>query len=300
MTVETGTDGENTVKNTTTVSVVYNMGHGKKVYRQYLNVDVNAVKDAMVKVIDDPEYQEKYTDFTTTDSSQIFACDITDFKYHAAGSEMKKLSDEQHRKLIDAYLNDFKNLRGETMSSEIPVGQIELALFTDKNDYPQAAADALKAIQATTAATSDRYSYYTQNYPIYPSFTETIGVIKELFGADFFDDEFAHISSIDIYYNDDAVVYDEYGNAQPSDDILYQRYMQSGHTDLTYEEFIKEYGTQQNPSVTDPTAIRNLMDSTRDVSAIDFTSPFFMTDNSVTYTVNYDNGNTTDRVKLIK
>lgn len=295
-------ESEVSSKNTTHVTVVYNMGHGKKVYRQYANIDVDAVKGALIQVINDPEYQSKYSAITSADLSHLFARSIDNFKSHSASAEMANLSNEQHQKLIDAYIKDFQNLRGETISSEIPVGQIELALFTDKNNYPQTAEEALKATNNRTAATDNKYSFFTQNYPIYPSFTETISVIKEYFGDDFFDDDIANIKSIDISYNDDyGVDYDEYGNALVDEETLYKRYVNSDQADnMTYEEFIKKYGTQPNPSITDPVSIMKIMESTKDSAAVEYSVPFFQTGGQATYTVNYENGNTTDRVKLIK
>ncbi|MGI5824721.1 MAG: DUF6449 domain-containing protein [Bacillota bacterium] len=282
---------------TTDFNIVYNLENGKKVYRSYQFLNVKEIQEQLIKIIDDTEYQAKYADVNSYDTKQIFVYSLDNLKSHSVTSrETRALSEQDQRRLVETYAKEFKKLTGEIMSSEVPIGQIGLIFFPEADNMPQTSKEAVKS----TDVYESPYAYCINNYPIYPSFTETVALVKELYGENFFDNDLANITSIDVYYTDGTISDSEEVNEAINEKTLYDRYARSPYADtITYEEFVYKYGNTDNTTIYDAATIKNIMDSTKDSAALVYT-PFFNTDDKISYSVNYKGDYAFERVKLAK
>lgn len=278
---------DNSTKNASFI-ICYKLTGGKQVYRYYNSLPVKDIQEQIITIIDDQEYQKNYAYINSCDPKQIVISNVDNFKSRDySGSD---ISDQDQRRLAETYAKEFKNLTGKTMSTEIPVAQLGLIFFTDVNLMPASAKEAIKIKDDFDTS----YSFFMNYYPVYPSFTETIALIKELYGENFFDDDFNNIKNAEIYYNDNSGQEIQ----DPNSEEMYEKYNNSSFAGtMAYDEFVQMYNS--NTTIHDKDSIKQILESTKDCEALYFT-PFFNFDGTVGYYINYNNDSTAERVKLTK
>lgn len=283
-------------QNYVSVGIVYNpdeTGNGKA--RLYSSLPVSEIQEQLITILNDSQYQESYSGVNHLPAQQIFVDGVDNFKANSIDLDgAAALDDADQRRLVEAYQKDYRQLTGETMRDEIPIGQISLLLFTDARQTPDTIAEAVDIYENDA---DYQIPFYEGAYPVYSSFTNTIAVVEELFGADFFGDSLEHINSIEVYYQGTGGIDVD---AAVENSALYQRYLNSpeARETMTFEEFEESVSGQLAESITDPAAIREVMTQTADVNALSYT-PFHKVDTSVSYVVVYDDFSTGERALLI-
>lgn len=147
------------------VTVLFNLKNGKHVSRCY---DVNwaAVEAAMFSVYSQPEYKEAVYPILRENASDIAAVNYQEYD----DFRQVKLPDEAMKeKLLTTYQKELRGLTAETRTKESPVAAIQF-----KTNQIQEMIDTMKAVNGNIYTFN--YYYY---YPVYPSFTETIALLKQ-------------------------------------------------------------------------------------------------------------------------
>lgn len=280
----------------TDVSVIYKLKNGKTVRRTYTGLDIGDIRDSLLTVLSDQTYRAEYAMLLGVDAKQVAVREISNFKSHSVYG--KQIPDETHAKLAASYLQEYKKLTAQTMMEEIPIGYISLLSFNDPDNMPESIKDALSKYNGDILTD---FPYFACNYPIYPSFTETVSLIKGLYGDDFFDADLANINNIEISYmldmNESAK--DDEDNNSNLERLMKKNYeSDSNLADLmTFEEFRNNYTEDNCLVVHNPQIIERIMAASCDADVTTYT-PFIKTENSKSYTVNYNNGISVSRIQL--
>jgi ABC-2 type transport system permease protein len=152
-------------------SVKYTLKNGKNVYRSY-SLKNSEVKEELSQLYEDQDFiQAVYPIFSQT-------AENTSAVRVSRGSQSNIISRDKNgtdkamtEKLLLAYQKDLSQLKVETMSKENPVASIQ---FMTKI---QAEADSKRELNRNSWQYSDLTS--RGYYPIYPSFTNTLNLLRE-------------------------------------------------------------------------------------------------------------------------
>lgn len=166
-----------------TVYIGWHLTNGKTVYRQYY-VSFKALSDELEAVYDSGEFKtalypilsktdEEVDDFVGVNYADILGYHHVEFN-GMTGDELKAAI----KKLYDTYTSELMKLTAATRKTEMPLCSIQF-----KGSHFQEIADRVR-----NAPDNDmRYYISTLNpvaqYPVYPSFTETLKLLKE-YGVD--------------------------------------------------------------------------------------------------------------------
>lgn len=286
----------------TDVSVIYKLKNGRTVSRTYCALNIGEIRESLMTVLDNETYRADYALILDMPTDQVCVRDIGNFKTHSVDGKL--IPDETHKKLAETYLKEYKNLTAQNMAEEIPIGDISLLAFTDSDNMEPSAKE---AISQYTRGNLIQYPYFVCKYPIYPSFTETISLIKDLYGDDFFDDDIASIANIEISYYEDAVkeddinddINDERTQTVDEETLLKKRFESSDELAglMSFEEFKEGLDENDCLLVTNPQIIERIMASSCDTDAMLYT-PFIKTCKGKSYNVSYANGAIISRSKL--
>ncbi|MGC6175606.1 DUF6449 domain-containing protein [Lacrimispora sp. 38-1] len=152
-------------------SVKYTLKNGKNVYRSYSLRDAD-MKEELTQLYEDPDFiQAVYPIFSQT-AENTSAVRVSRGSQSSIVSRDKNGTDKaMTEKLLLAYQKDFGQLKVETMNNENPVASIQ---FMTKK---QAEADSTREENQN----SWQYSDVTSRgfYPIYPSFKNTLELLRE-------------------------------------------------------------------------------------------------------------------------
>ena len=159
------------------VLLAWHLKNGKTVYRQYY-LNFRTAHDELSAIHDSIEYKEAIypvLNLSETDISDIIGVNYQDaLGYHHIFFNDDK--DEELKadieKLYNTYTGELKGLTADTRRKENPVCTLQF-----KSTYFQNIADSIKH--------DSEYSYYLDRlnaigqYPVYPSFTKTLDLLKE-------------------------------------------------------------------------------------------------------------------------
>lgn len=146
------------------IVVGYNLKGGRTVYRNY-QVDITQTEAEMASVYSQKEYKEAVYPLLKTKSAEI------------AGINYQELDDYRHvelpdaamvDKLLGAYQEELAALTYQTRKEESPIGALQF-----KTHEMQEMIDTLRSNKGDYLSFND-----IQYYPIYPSFTKTIALLK--------------------------------------------------------------------------------------------------------------------------
>lgn len=226
------------------IGIVYNLkGSGDKC-RYYSDLQIPEIKDALITLLNNEDLRQNYSQLLNTDPQQMVTASVANFGNHYLDGI--EISDTAQNELVKTYISEHKNLTAETMASELPIGTISLIVFTDPNNLPDSPKDAIYESRNYDS----EYSFYTVEYPIYPSYKETISLIQQLYGENFFDEDVANIESITVMFGD-SVIKDD--GKTVNEDALQKRYDNSVFADIiSLDEFVALGGsTDENITIHD-------------------------------------------------
>lgn len=152
-------------------SVKYNLKSGKSVYRSY-TLPINVVRSEMAEIYENPDYLNGiYPILTQTPEDTAWVRVSRGDQTNIVSRDRNGTDKAMTEKLLLAYQEDLKNLKAKTMLEENPTANIQ---FMTKN---QAEAETKRE----ELQSSWKYSDVTSRgyYPIYPSFKNTLELLKE-------------------------------------------------------------------------------------------------------------------------
>ena len=276
----------------TEIGIVYNLKNGGNKYRYYSGLQIPEIKDALITVLNNEDLRQNYSQLLNTDPQQLVIAAVNNFGNHYLdGLELSQTAQDE---LAKAYINEHKNLTAETMASEQPIGTISIVVFTDPDKMPESSKNAIYESRNYDT----EYSCYNVEYPIYPSYKETISLIQQLYGENFFDEDVANIESITVVFGDSIVKAD---GQTVNETALQKRYENSAFADIiSLDEFVALGGkSDESLTIHDRRIIKGIMENTCDDRVLDYT-PFFYRINNHSYEICYNNDFTTSRSDLIK
>ncbi len=153
------------------VQICYTLNSGRKVYRSY-HMRLNSAWGAMAALYNDSQYQlGAYPLMSRTGE------DVAAVRYRELQDEtnLSELSAEQRAELLSTYQHEFAALTMDQMKQELPIGLIRFV--TAKGET------AIRWYEEQEREGRSRYYYddsiMTEDYyPLYPSFTRTIKLLK--------------------------------------------------------------------------------------------------------------------------
>uniref|UniRef100_UPI004057A0FC DUF6449 domain-containing protein n=1 Tax=Acetatifactor sp. TaxID=1872090 RepID=UPI004057A0FC len=172
--------------NTTYLDVRYNLKNGKTVYRSYLvNLADEQVEQWLGDTYNDMQHKMAAYPILTQENLKDYIGVMVDCAY---GTDELRLSQEKMQKLIETYRRDLTNLQFEELMAEYPIANLSFALQDAELEpmYPMTEVTYTDVKETVTYITEDKFSHYVEEYGyrIYPSFTQTIALLKE-YGAKF-------------------------------------------------------------------------------------------------------------------
>ena len=153
------------------VYVCYECKNGKKVYRQY-SVPLEEIRESAEKLYDYPELVESYFPLTQVEDSKIGAM------YLSASESMITLfseKDEDRYELVNALKEDLKNMNSTQIREGIPVGLINYNVDLSSLGYNSG----YRYVDPFLKFPENSYEWNESVY-IYPTFTNTLAVLKEM------------------------------------------------------------------------------------------------------------------------
>lgn len=270
-----------------TLGVVYNLNNGQSKHRYYDTLNVNDVQEALKTVLDDKNFKENFALITQLQNNQIYIDEIQSFNNGTLhGTD---IAESTQRALVAAYTEDYANLTAEQIADEMPIGKISLLLYTDNENLPP---NQTEALSNKASSYDSAYAVCGCEYPIYPSFKNTLEIIGTNYGTDFFLYDINDINSISVINNTDndtAQTNDEETVKQLYNNSLLKEYM-------THEEYL-QHSNSSEFIITDPAIMKKIMAQTYPVESLDY-SPFRTFYIDEYYTVNYNNNYSYERYTL--
>lgn len=151
--------------NRETVIIEYHLKNGKNVYRSY-SMDLTPVEPAINTVYSQKEYKEAVYPVLKLNASDIAGINYQEYREY----RNVKLPDAlMKEKIITAYKEELMALTTDTRRQESPIAAIQF-----KTNEIQGMIDLLRKEGNFYTVFNDYYYY-----PIYPSFTKTISLLKE-------------------------------------------------------------------------------------------------------------------------
>lgn len=168
-----GADERNTedYERTYRFSIKYTMKNGKSIYRSY-ELSGDKARPEIVRIYENPEYLTAvYPVLTQTPEDTAWVRVGRGAQRNVVSLDRNGTDKAMTEKILMVYQEDLKNLKVETMQKENPIGSIQ---FVTKK---QAAAENKR----TESQNYWQYSDVTERgyYPIYPSFKNTLELLKE-------------------------------------------------------------------------------------------------------------------------
>ena len=158
-------DTRNEEKLYTTVTVCYHLKNGRNVLRNYY-LDLAAVKEAIYHIYGQKEYKETAYPLLLTKPEEIAGVNYQEYDDYR---HVSFSGDGSKEKLLTAYQKELSELTAETREQESPIGALQF-----KTNEMQQMIDRVRENKGDFTRFND-YGYY----PVYPSFTETIALLKQ-------------------------------------------------------------------------------------------------------------------------
>ncbi|MGN0158295.1 MAG: DUF6449 domain-containing protein [Brotaphodocola sp.] len=155
--------------------ICYTLNSGRKVYRCYY-CSLETVLGQIDRMIQDEQYLKGAFPLMNRDANDIAT---VRFREQDEDILLRELTEEQKKELLDVYRREFASLTIEKMKDEYPVGLIRFTTAIDEQ-----AIDWEKTVNLTHSW-NDYPHYWNSNfenydfYPVYPSFTKTLAILKE-------------------------------------------------------------------------------------------------------------------------
>lgn len=174
------------------VQICYTLNSGRRVYRSYY-MSLNSAWSAFAALYNDSQYQQGVYPLMSRTGEDIAAVRYRELQEE---NNLSELSAEQRAELLSTYQHEFAALTMEQMKQELPIGLIRFV--TAKGET---------AIRWYEDREREGKPYYYDDsimtedyYPVYPSFTRTIKLLKAYGlepGQGF---EKLDVRSVDLYY----------------------------------------------------------------------------------------------------
>lgn len=173
------TDENQDEENWSVIKIRYTLKNGRSVCRKY-NLPLERVWTQMEKVFADENYQKGAFPLMSRTADQVAA---VRYKEQDEETCLDRLTEEEKKELLDAYQREFRELTLEKMKKEGVIGLIRFASETDEEGY-----DWWKKQEETDYSylnSYDRRHSYVRTmrdkdyYPVYPSFTDTIALLRK-------------------------------------------------------------------------------------------------------------------------
>lgn len=159
----------------TDVSIRYTLNSGRKVYRTY-RVRLDEILAQAEKLYMDGSYKMGAYPVLNLETA-----DVAEVRYREVGPEtrLNQMTVEEKKELFDAFQQDFKKLSIDTMKTEAPLGLIRFV--TTKDARALAWEEQMEKLARQNATSYHYYSGIDERsyYPVYPSFENTIRILKQ-------------------------------------------------------------------------------------------------------------------------
>ncbi len=159
----------------TSMSVRYNLKNGKYVYRNYL---INRADEQVMQWVgdmyNDLQYKKGAYPILAENFTQNYIGIILDYAYCSEGIQLSK---ERMSKLVETYQKELAELSFEEIMTEYPIAKLAFAIPFDEGSSMEDI-----RVESTQSAYGFDYKDADTGYKIYPSFTETLALLKE-YGA---------------------------------------------------------------------------------------------------------------------
>ncbi|WP_432628355.1 DUF6449 domain-containing protein [Brotaphodocola sp.] len=187
---------ENSAKSIYQVMISYELKSGRKVYRQYY-IDLDSVSGAVNRLFADEEFQK--ANFPLLAQSAENVDSVYFRRERTMETKLSGLTDTQKKELLEAYQDEFSAMTLERLEKEAPIGLIRFVTEPERESLEWQ--ERRNREQETNPSRYWRYDDFTDMnyYPVYPSFTKTIALLKAQ-GAEI-DSKYAQadIRSVQIY-----------------------------------------------------------------------------------------------------
>ncbi len=156
-------------------TICYTLNSGRKVYRRYTG-NLEPVAGQIDQMIHNEQYQKG--------TFPVAAMNLEEtagvwFREHDTVHQLTDLNQEEMEKLLETYRKDFASLTVDRMKREYPIGLIRFTRAIDEEAIQWAR-------QVDLSRSWGEYPYYYRTdfevrdyYPVYPSFVETLRILKE-------------------------------------------------------------------------------------------------------------------------
>lgn len=165
------------------VTVCYTLNSGRKVSRVYHMPIDGKIRPAMERLYENEEFQKGIFPVMTMTGEQVDSVHVRG-KYSRNDKNevvLNKLSDGEKKRMLETYQKEFAAMTMERMEREAPVGLIRFSKEIDE--------EAVAWWKKQEASQFEDYPGYRYRgwrdlvnkdfYPVYPSFTETIGLLEK-------------------------------------------------------------------------------------------------------------------------
>ena len=207
------------------VIVAYHLKGGKTVLRSYY-MNLSAVRDTLDRVYDSSEYKETVYPVLAYEASDIAGIN---FQEYSDFSHVSLKNEEIKAQLLETYQKELKGLTSETRRKESPIAAIQFKTVK------------MQDIINTLKAKGNDYSEFNRKfyYPIYPSFTETISLLKEC-GINA--GEFLTVDNVDKIVMERYITEEDLARAEAevSEDVVYVKERGSRVATVTDKDKIRE------------------------------------------------------------
>lgn len=159
----------------TSVCVRYTLNSGRKVYRYY-RMNLAPVREQVEIVYQNPEYQTAVYPLMRRTSAQV-----SSVRYRENDEEviLNHLTEAEKKELLETYQQEFGGITLDQMEKEYPVGLIRFVLPIDDEAMSWWKEQMKKEPESYRVYRYENEFARRDFYPIYPSFTKTIDLLKQ-------------------------------------------------------------------------------------------------------------------------
>jgi len=178
--------------------VRYTLTNGKEIYRNYLfNLKDEQVQEWLAGTYEDIQFKQGVYPVLNEENDTVYKGVSVKGTY---SNDEVALPEEKMQKLVEVYSAELQNLTFDMIIEEYPVAEMHLAVMDDWEDAREYVGVTIEKIDTETDVL-DR-CVWESGYPIYPSFTETMALLKE-YGLDW-GEELPVENVISIYIEDSS------------------------------------------------------------------------------------------------
>ena len=166
---------EDETKSIYQVMISYELKSGRKVYRQYY-IDLDSVSEAVNRLFADEEFQK--ANFPLLAQSAENVDSIYFRRDRTKETKLTDLTDTQKKELLEAYQDDFSTMTLERLKKEAPIGLVRFVTAPERESLEWQ--ERKNREQEKNPSRYWNYNSFTDMnyYPVYPSFTKTIALLK--------------------------------------------------------------------------------------------------------------------------